>query len=228
MMKLKAAAMGGLLAATMSAALAQSTVTLAGVADCAARSVTNDGVCSIKSLVSGSNATSRLLFRGSEDLGGGLSAGFHLEHGIALDTGNAVGGNQFWDRRATVSVASRSLGEVRLGRDFVPSYVSWSRYDPFSYVGVAGSNNLVSATPVGPIRSTFGTAANTTVRSSNAMQWLLPAGLGGLEGGVLAAASEGGVASAGWRACGGLRRDQAVVGARRFGGPRRRCQHRQQ
>ncbi len=132
----------------------------------------NTGGSSVKSLVSGSNSTSRIIIRGVEDLGGGLTAGFHLEHGILLDAGAAVSATQFWDRRSTVSVTSPAWGELRLGRDFVPSYVSWTRYDPFSYVGVAGSNNLVSATPNGPIRSAFSTSPNTTVRSSNAIQWL--------------------------------------------------------
>lgn len=170
-------------------AFAQSSVTLSGVMDAAARSVSNEGRGSVKSLVSGSNATSRLVIRGTEDLGGGLLASFHLEHGLAVDTGLPTGG--FWDRRSTVSLANRAVGELRLGRDFVPSYVGWSRFDPFSYVGVAGSNNLVSATPVGPIRSTFGTAANTTVRSSNAVQVFLPAGLAGFEGHAMVAAGEG-------------------------------------
>ena len=76
-----------------------------------------------------------------------------------------------------------SLAEmVRLGRDFVPSYTNWSRYDPFAYVGVARTANLVSATPQGPIRAAFGSNANTTVRADNALQVLLPAGLGGLAG----------------------------------------------
>jgi len=178
-------------------ALAQSSVTVGGIADAAVRSVSNSGLGSVKGLVSGSNSTSRLIFRGQEDLGGGLGAGFHLEHGILLDTGTAAQATQFWDRRATVSVSSKALGELRLGRDFVPSYVNWSRYDPFSYVGAAGSNNLVSATPNGPIRAAFGTSANTTVRSSNAVQALLPAGLGGLEGGLMVAAGEGGTAANG-------------------------------
>jgi predicted porin len=94
---------------------------------------------------------------------------------------------QFWDRRATVSLASKTFGELRAGRDFVPSYSNWSPFDPFSYVGVAGANNLVSATPQGPIRAAFGTSPNTTVRANDALQWLLPGGLGGFEGGVLAA-----------------------------------------
>lgn len=181
-------------AATLLATLAlpvaaQSSVSLTGIADAAARSVSNEGRGSVKSLVSGSNSTSRLVVRGVEDMGGGLSASFHLEHGIALDTGLPTGG--FWDRRSTVSLTSRSLGELRLGRDFVPSYVGWSRFDVFGYVGVAGSSNLVSATPQGPIRATFGTNPNTTVRSSNAIQVFLPGGLGGFEGHAMVAASEG-------------------------------------
>lgn len=172
-------------------------VTIAGVADAAVRSVSHGGLGSVKSLASGSNSTSRLIVRGSEDLGDGLSASFHLEHGIALDTGAPTSTTQFWDRRSTVSLASRSLGEVRAGRDFVPSYSSWSRFDPFSYVGVASSSNFVSATPVGPIRSAFSTSPNTTVRSSNAVQFLLPGGLGGLEGGAMVAAGEGGTAANG-------------------------------
>ena len=91
------------LAALSGATAAQSSVTLGGVADAAVRMVRNEGVGSVKSVISGGNATSRLIVRGSEDLGGGLSAGFHLEHGIALDTGSASGGAQFWDRRSTIA-----------------------------------------------------------------------------------------------------------------------------
>ncbi len=182
-----------LLALCSSAAFAQSSVSITGITDAAARSVSNEDRGSIKSLVSGSNSTSRLVIRGTEDLGGGLAASFWLEHGIALDTGNPTGG--FWDRRSTVSLTSKAAGELRLGRDFVPSYVGWSRFDPFSYVGVAGSNNGVSATPQGPIRSAFGSNANTTVRASNAVQYFLPSGLGGVEGHVLVAAAEGGTAA---------------------------------
>lgn len=178
-------------------AWAQDGVTLSGIVDLAARRVSNQGVGSLSSLVSGSNATSRIVVSGREDLGGGLNAGFHLEHGLLADSGTPASSDKFWDRRATVSLASRRFGELRLGRDFVPSYVNWSRYDPFSYVGAARSANLVSATPTGPIRAAFGSSANTTVRSDNALQWLLPAGLGGWEGGVLVAFREGGDAASG-------------------------------
>ena len=170
-------------------------VTLFGVADAALRSVRNDGLNSVNSMVSGSNATSRWGMRGSEDLGNGLNASFWLESGYAIDTGAII--TNLFDRRATVSIGSRTMGELRLGRDFVPTYSNWSRFDPFSYVGAASSSNFVSATPLGPVRTAFGSNPNTTVRSSNAVQYLLPSGLGGIEGGLMYAPDEAGTAANG-------------------------------
>lgn len=193
----------GTLALASGAALAQGSVTLSGIADAALRQVDNEGGSALRSLVSGSNSTSKLVFRGREDLGGGLSGSFHLEHGLALDTGRAING--FWDRRATVSLARRGAGELRLGRDYVPSYSAWTRHDPFSYIGVAGSSKFVSATPLGPIRSAFGSGANSTVRSSNSIQVLLPGGIGGVEGGLMVAAGEGGTAANGQNKVLGMR-----------------------
>ncbi|MFO1327487.1 MAG: porin [Rubrivivax sp.] len=180
-------------------------VTVFGIADAAIRRVENQDRGSITSMVSGSNSTSRLGVRGTEDLGGGLFAGFHLEHGILFDVGNPVSATQFWDRRSTVSIGAKAWGEIRAGRDFVPSYNNWSRYDPFSYVGVAGANNFVNATPAGPIRSAFGSGGNTTVRSSNAVQWLLPQDLGGLNGEAMWAKREAGTAANGQHDLRGLR-----------------------
>jgi predicted porin len=97
--------------------MAQSSVVVGGILDSAVRYVHNEGGSAIKSLVSGSNQTSRLYFRGDEDLGGGLSAGFWLESGVNVDTGNSTGGTQFFDRRATLSLSARGIGELRMGRD---------------------------------------------------------------------------------------------------------------
>lgn len=193
----KAAIAAAAIACTLGASGAQAQVTVFGVADAAVRRVDNQGLAAVNSVVSGANSTSRLGFRGIEDLGDGLYAGFHLEHGIALDLGAPVSATQFFDRRSTVSLGNRQLGEVRVGRDFVPTYNNWGRYDPFSYVGVAGANNFVNAGPVGPIRAAFGSGGNTTVRSSNAVQWILPPGWGGLQGEVMWAKREGGLAASG-------------------------------
>lgn len=181
-----------LLASLSISAQAQSNVTVFGVMDAAVRQTSNTGVATNRSVASGANSTSRLGFRGTEDLGSGMAASFHLEHGLALDSGSAASSTQFWDRRATVSLSSKTLGEVRLGRDFVPTYVNWGRYDPFSYVGVASASILVANSQTGPIRAAFSTNPNTTVRANSGVQYLLPNNLGGLEGGVMLAPSGGG------------------------------------
>jgi len=178
-------------------ASAQSSVTMYGVMDLTARHTSNEGAGSINSVASGGNSTSKLGFRGIEDLGGGLSAGFWLESGIAADHGSIglspVG--TFFDRRSTVSLISKRFGEVRAGRDLVTSYANWGRFDPFAYVGVASAANFVTASQTGPIRAAFSTSPNTTVRSSNSIQYLLPPGLYGFDGGIMAGLREEGTAA---------------------------------
>ena len=186
-------------------ASAQSSVTVYGIMDLAMRRVSNDGADSLTSVASGGNNTSRLGFRGSEDLGGGLSARFQLEHGLQADTGTPVNANTFWDRGAWVSVASSSLGELRLGRDYVPTYTNWVRFDPFANVGVAGVGNMLPASQLGPIRSAFESNPNTLVRSNNSVQYLLPSKFGGVEGGLMFAADEDGTAANGQHKLWGVR-----------------------
>ncbi|MBK6851125.1 MAG: porin [Burkholderiales bacterium] len=197
--------------ATLTSAQAQSTLTFYGIADLALRNVNNQGVGSLQSEVSGSASTSRVGLRGSQVLPDGLSAGFNFEHGLAADSGTEASATKFWDRRAVVMVASKTLGELRLGRDFVPTYTVWTRYDPFSYVGVARSADFFTATPAGPIKSAFAANDNTTVRADNTVQYLMPA-LGGVEGGLLFAPGEGNDATAGRAKVAGLRLGYAAPG----------------
>lgn len=81
---------------------------------------------------------SRIGFRGEEDLGGGLSAKFDLEHRLYPDTGatNTSGGNQFWDK-SIVALTSQSLGEIALGRDYGPTFYSQYMLDPWLNQGIA-------------------------------------------------------------------------------------------
>src|SRR5215212_5877834 len=84
-------------------ASAQSSVTLYGTLDMAGTYVKNDGSSRRFSLATNGINSSQLGFRGIEDLGGGLKAGFILLAGVNADTGSA--NNQFWNRRATVSLS---------------------------------------------------------------------------------------------------------------------------
>src|SRR5262245_61245302 len=69
---------------------AQSSVTVFGVLDAALTYTTGSGPVSSSKwqMTNSANSFSRLGFRGTEDLGGGLSAGFWLEAGLMNDTGS--------------------------------------------------------------------------------------------------------------------------------------------
>jgi predicted porin len=168
------------LAAVSAAASAQSNVTLFGVLDEAARYVKN-GDLKMKSLVSGGINTSRLGVRGTEDLGDGLKAGFWLETGLNPDSGTQSDGTRFWNRRSTVSLIG-NFGEVRLGRDYTPTYTGYSDYDPFGDNGVAAS---------GKFDSSLGTARDTGTRADNQVSYFTPGNLGGFYGRASVAAGEG-------------------------------------
>jgi predicted porin len=161
-------------------ALAQSSVTVFGVLDVGVQRLKNGNNALWLESIDGLQ-TSRLGFRGVEDLGGGLSAGFHLEGATGPDTG--AGGT--FTRRSTVSLISKAAGEVRLGRDYTPTFWSISRFNPFGTNGVGAANNLLygfdglSATSV------------TVVRSSNSVGYFLPGDLGGVYGQAMVAAGEG-------------------------------------
>ena len=120
--------------AASGAAMAQSSVTLFGIVDTAVGYVDNANAAgdSVYGLSTSGNATSRLGFRGVEDLGGGLKAGFWLEGEIFGDTG----GSSFnFARRSTVSLMG-GFGEVRMGRELTPSYSKTSSYDLFGQTGI--------------------------------------------------------------------------------------------
>ncbi len=123
------------LAAASGAAMAQSSVTLFGIVDTSVGYINkaNANGDSVYGLSTSGNATSRLGFRGTEDLGGGLKAGFWLEGEIFGDNGNANGFN--FQRRSTISLMG-NFGEVRLGRDLTPTYIKASSYDVFGQTGI--------------------------------------------------------------------------------------------
>ena len=119
--------------AVSGAAMAQSSVTLFGIVDTGFGYVDNAvGSDNKYGLTNSGNATSRIGFRGVEDLGGGLKAGFWLEGEIFADDG---GSGLNFKRRSTVSLQG-GFGEVRLGRDQVAGYNKTSSYDLFGQTGI--------------------------------------------------------------------------------------------
>jgi predicted porin len=131
-----------LLGAFAEGACAQSSVTVFGFIDQAARWVSNDGQGSRKTLSGDSLNANRLGFRGVEDLGGGVGAGFWLEAQTAPDTGT-IPTTRFFHRRSTVSLTG-PWGEVRLGRDVVPTYWNLNLNDPFFHLGVGSALGVMN------------------------------------------------------------------------------------
>lgn len=69
---------------------------------------------------------SRLGFRGTEDLGGGMKALFTLEAGLGVDTGTSNQGGRFFGRQSFVGLQG-PWGTVSLGRQY--SMLFWSQLD---------------------------------------------------------------------------------------------------
>ena len=157
-------------------ASAQSSVTLYGTIDLNGRYVKNDGSSKRVSLSQDGINSSQLGFRGVEDLGGGLKASFVLLAGVNADTGSA--NNQFWNRRSTVSL-SGGFGEVRLGRDYTPTFWNTTIFDAF------GTNGLGDSLGVKQLIAPDNTRANNTIG------YFLPSNIGGVYGQAMVAAGEG-------------------------------------
>lgn len=152
--------------AASGAAMAQSSVTMFGIVDVGVGHVSATN--SVTGVTQSGNSSSRLGFRGVEDLGGGLKAGFWLEGAISPDTGTGAGANApgpgfSFSRRSTVSLAG-NFGEVRLGRELAAGYDKPTSYDPWGQVGLATLQGW------------------TTVRVSNGISYRTPANLGGFFG----------------------------------------------
>jgi predicted porin len=195
-------------------ASAQSSVTLFGVVDAGISHYTNKGSdalgrgysASRTALSNSGESSSRLGFRGTEDLGGGMAASFWLEAGLMNDDGQlgqdigwpgkSVGAADIFNRRSTVSL-SGGWGEIRLGRDYVPTFWNDTIFDPFGTVGV-GTNlitragqtvqALASAATGLPSASVVGAAEY--VRASNSIGYFLPPNLGGFYGQLMYAFGE--------------------------------------
>jgi predicted porin len=166
--------------AASGAAMAQSSVTLFGIVD--AGYAYGKGAASSKTQLRNSGiASSRLGFRGVEDLGGGMKASFHLEAGVNNDDGTGSASSALnqsqtaanvgtqgltFNRRSTVSLES-GMGELRLGRDYTPQFWSETVYDPFGTNGV-GTNIA------------FNKGGLTGVRASNSIGYLSPS-FGGIK-----------------------------------------------
>ncbi len=144
-------------------------MTLFGGADLNYRSVTS-GTNKFQGMAQDGIYSSRFGVMGTEDLGGGLKAGFHFEGGMNPDTGTPGGFN--FARKSTVGVMG-GFGEVRMGRDYTPLFTVHGVADPFGTNGVGSAGNMMFSTvsgdaTTGATASTFRTAQSASKTGANA------------------------------------------------------------
>lgn len=154
----KTVLVAALMACGAGSVMAQSNVTLYGTMDTSIGRGFNQETTGLNTNQRG---TSNWGLRGSEDLGGGLKANFHLES-TALETDTGGGGNGF-TRQSWLGL-SGNFGSVMLGRTTTPQ----SR--------VMGTFDLNGISAVNPY-TTLGQAANgglTGSRQSNQVQYATP------------------------------------------------------
>jgi len=121
---------------------------------------------------SGNLATSRLGFRGTEDLGGGLSAFFTAEmqlnptgsDGFGSSGSNNTSGNPaMTNRQSFVGLGKKGLGQFAIGTQYTPIFNAMTAINP-------GANNTVIGSVIYPQTSTSHTNSEAlTVRNNNAL-----------------------------------------------------------
>lgn len=128
----RSVALAALLALSANAAMAQSSVTMFGLIDLSFGATKAPGGVSTKNVNSGNMSTSFIGFKGSEDLGGGLSAVFAIESFMRNDTGEAgrFNGDTFWARSAYVGLKS-GAGTLTLGRNTTSLFVNTLIFNAF-------------------------------------------------------------------------------------------------
>ncbi|QFZ83231.1 porin [Variovorax paradoxus] len=161
---MKKTATAGLALAASTLALAQSTVTVYGTVDLYVAHA-KSGAASSTRLEDGGQTASRIGFRGTEDLGGGLGAHFTLESGFAPDTGNGTlpGPAMSFSRQSFVGF-SAPWGQIDAGRMYTPMFYALFKADPYGLNSVFSPINLVAATDAQTGITPFAARASNMVR----------------------------------------------------------------
>ena len=165
-----------------SVAQAQSSVTIYGLLDVGYigtnyKGIGTDATSKQNTSAFGQSAesSSRLGFRGQEDLGGGTSAIFTVETGLNPDGGQA---STFNNRQSFVGIKQNGIGTIALGTQYTPIYNAVAKTDAGQMnnmigdaiyattpqaIGNSGSSTFANGT------SSAGTSDAFTVRTSNSV-----------------------------------------------------------
>jgi len=175
------------LAAAAASAGAQN-VTISGQFDAAYSSLNSQTNTADKSDIIGNGAsTSNIAFQATEDLGGGVKAGFrgvHLFNATSGQTGNgttAFSTNNFFNDELWVGIESNKLGQIKIGAPNAGMADTNSRSNPFgtalgSGYSSTGINRLLGATTtLGVNQFVGGAAANgRVIRSEKSVRYDTP------------------------------------------------------
>ncbi len=153
------------------AAQAQSSVTVYGILDVGFQGVTTR-VGSAKTNITrfsgeGAESTSRLGFRGTEDLGGGTRAFFTAEFALA-PTDSALSGNSntgLANRQTFVGIGQKGIGQAAIGTQYTPVHLAVGRTDPGQQNNMLG--NVIYTTNAS--QGNGQTSSSYQVRYNNAL-----------------------------------------------------------
>lgn len=148
------------LATIAGAASAQSSVTLYGRVDLSINKPTGSAN---KNISNGSG--SRFGVRGVEDLGGGMSAFFNIEHRYSADTGAMTDAARMWGGRSIVGLQG-GFGKITLGREYTTAFLgSQLIADPW------GWDTVVSGTPSGGLNQSITGVGIARVRNDSSLTY---------------------------------------------------------
>lgn len=111
-------------------------MTLFGVVDLGYQSTkaTVNGIAyKASTMASGTQSGSRVGFKGTEDLGGGLKVNFHIEGGVTPDDSNLT-----WSNRQSFVGLEGDFGTLNLGRQYTLHHSNQGEGDMLGNVGNAG------------------------------------------------------------------------------------------
>jgi predicted porin len=175
-------AMGGVVALSAVIAnpsYAQTSVTVYGLIDAAVlynnRVATGNTTGTQLSIAPGILQGSRLGFKGTEDLGGGLKSFFVAEMGFAVDTGASGQGGTLFGRTSVVGL-SNDWGKVAVGRQTDFAFTDLSAYTSASSYGFS---TLVNNVHANNLDRTEGS------RLINSVRYDTPSTLGGFKGSAI-------------------------------------------
>lgn len=135
-----------------------SSLTVYGVADAGVVLEHGGDAGPVQKVGSGVASSSRLGFKGKEDLGGGMVLTFILENGYSIDTGAAKQNGSLFGRQALLCLTTE-VGALSIGHQYTPYYKVLNNVaDPFA-TGMAGNSQNIF---------------DTTTRADNTVEYITP------------------------------------------------------